>query len=256
MDLGLNSKVVIVTGTASPRGIGRGIALALAKEGCDVACLDIDLSGAEDAANQLITESGKRAIALRVDQASYEQIQQAVLKIKQELGSVDILVNNAAWIRNVARAEKMDISAWDQELHINLSGPYYFIKSVLPGMIEKGWGRILNISSVAAIAGGFGQVAYSSAKAGLVGLTKTVALEAARAAVTANILHLGLVDTPGSRGTLRPDIFERYVNGIAMRRPGTTEEVANMVTFLVSEKASFITGTEIVFDGGLSLGLA
>jgi len=255
MDLGLTGKVAIVTGPASPQGIGRAIALTLAKEGCDVGCVDLDLSGAEDAARQ-IGDMGRRAMASRVDQADYGQVKQAVLTVKQELGPVDILVNDAAWIQNTGLIKKMGISAWDKELQINLSGPFYFIKEVLPGMVERGWGRILNISSVAGVTGGYGQVGYSSTKAGLVGLTKTVAVEAARAAVTANVLHLGLIDTAGARGMLRPDIFDRYKTRIALGRPGTAEEVANMAVFLVSEKASFVTGAEIIIDGGLLCGMA
>jgi NAD(P)-dependent dehydrogenase (short-subunit alcohol dehydrogenase family) len=247
MDLGLSGKVALVT--------GRAIALTLAKEGCDIACVDIDLPGVEDAAGQ-IRDMGRRAIASRVDQAEYEQVKQAVLTINQELGPVDILINDAAWIQNTALVKNMGISAWDKELQINLSGPFYFIKELLPGMVERGWGRILNVSSLAGVTGGYGQVGYSSTKAGLVGLTKTVAAEAAKGAVTANVLHLGLIDTAGSRGMLREDIFERYKSRIALRRPGTAEEVANMAVFLVSEKASFVTGAEIIIDGGLMCGMA
>jgi len=252
MDLGLTDKIAIVTGSASPHGIGRAIALALAKEGCDIACLDIDLSGAQEAVGQ-VREIGRRAIALKVDQADYEQVKQAVLAVKQELGPADILINNAAWVQNIAHAQKMAISAWNKELHINLSGPFYFIREVVPDMTERGWGRILNISSIAGVAGAFASVGYSSSKAGLVGLTKTVALEAAQSGITANVLHLGLIGTAGARETLKPDIVERYLRRIAMRRLGNTEEVANTAAFLVSEKASFITGAEVILDGGQTL---
>ncbi len=252
MDLGLTGKVAIVTGPANPQGNGRAIALTIAKEGCDVACLDIDLPGAEDAAKQ-IRGIGQRSMALKADQSDYDQVKQAVLSVKQELGPVDIIVNNAAWLGNIALIGKMGISDWDRELMINLAGPFYFTKEVLPGMIERGWGRIVNISSVAGALGGTGQAGYSSTKAGLIGLTKTIALEGARAGVTANVLILGLIDTAAARATIRSDMLERIVKRNAIRRLGTPEEVGSMVAFLVSEKSSFLTGAEIIMDGGQTL---
>jgi len=119
--------------------------------------------------------------------------------------------------------------------------------------MKQGWGRILSISSIAGIAGGAGQAGYSSTKAGLIGLTKTVALEGARAGVTANLLVLGPIDTEAMRTSIRPEMLERIKSKNAMRRLGTAEEVGNMVAFLVSKKASFITGAEIVMDGGQRL---
>jgi len=115
MDLGLTDKVAIVTGPANSQGNGRAIALTLAKEGCDIACLDIDVKGAEDAARQ-VREMGRRSIAVGVDQSDYSQVKKAVIAVRGGLGQVDILVNNAAWVKNISLIEKMDTSAWDKEL--------------------------------------------------------------------------------------------------------------------------------------------
>jgi 3-oxoacyl-[acyl-carrier protein] reductase len=217
-----------------------------------VAVADIDIAGAENVARE-IREMGRRSLALQVDQGDYEAVAAAAARIAEELGPIDILVNNAAILSNIALLDKMEVSAWDQEVKVNLSGPYYWIRAVFPGMAERGWGRIVNISSVAGLSGGVGQAGYASTKAGLGGLAKTVALEGARAGVTANTLYLGIIETEGAKGNIRPDMWERIVKRNAMRRPGTVEEVANMVAFLVSQQASFLTGADIIMDGGQSL---
>jgi len=251
MDLGLKDKVAVVTGPANLKGNGRGIALALAKEMCHVACLDIDLKGAEDAAEQ-IRATGQRSIALRVDQSDYQQVAQSVLKVEQELGPIDILVNNAALNTNVALIHDMSATAWDKELQTNLSGPFYFTKEILPRMIQRKWGRILNISSMSGIGGSAALAAYSSSKAGIIGLTKTTALEGARHGITANVLILGVIDTTAIQSSLKQTL-ERLSKINALRRFGTIEEVGGIAAFLVSEKTSFLTGSEIVMDGGQNL---
>lgn len=252
MDLGIAGRVAIVTGAASRGGVGRAIALALAREGADVAAVDISLAGAEAAAGE-IEGLGRRSLALQVDQGDCEAVAAAVARITEKLGPVDILVNNAAIYSNIALLHKMEVSAWEREVRVNLSGPYYWTRAVLPGMVERGWGRIINISSVAGRMGGFAMAGYASTKAGLGGLAKTAALEGGRYGITANTLYLGIIETETVRHTFRPDIWERMMKRNALQRAGRVEEVASTVVFLASEGAGFLTGADIVLDGGQSL---
>lgn len=252
MNLGLAGKVSIVTGVAYERGIGRAIALALAGEGCDVACVDIDENGAREAAEQ-VKATGRRSLALKIDQGDYEQVKAAVNSIRDNLGGVDILINNAAWMGNVALLKKMPVSSWDKELAVNLSGPFYFIKEVLPIMLQAGWGRILNISSLLSVQGTKGRAGYCTTKAGIIGLTKTAALEGAHRGVTVNAMVLGLIDTAGMHATVPQELFEKIVSRCALQRPGRPEEIADVAVFLVSKRASYITGVEIFVDGGQQL---
>jgi 3-oxoacyl-[acyl-carrier protein] reductase len=252
MNLGLEGKVAIVTGAATPRGNGAAIALTLAEEGVDVACADINIEGAQGVAEK-IRGMGRKSLAVKTDQSDYEQVKDAVRKIRNELGAIDILVNNAALISNIALLSKMMPEAWRNEVAINLSGPYYWTKEVFDGMAEKGWGRIINISSVAGIMGGMGQCGYSSCKGGLIALAKTTALEGVRYGITANTVTLGLVSTEGIEKSIRPDMQERLKKRIPMRRLAEPSEVASIVTFLASDKAKYITGSNIIVDGGIGL---
>jgi len=252
MDLGIKDKVAIVTGLANPQGIGRAIAVALAMEGCDIACLDQDPEGVNSAAAQ-IRDLGRRSIAVTVDQSDYEQVKKAVDSVEQQFGRIDILVNNAALLGNVSLIKNMSVANWNKEMSVNLSGPFYFVKEVFPKMMSRGWGRILNISSIAGIGGSFGQVGYSSTKSGLIGLTRTTALEGAKYGVTSNMLMLGLINSAALRANIREDMIESIVRDNALRRLGTVQEVGDMAAFLLSDRASFVTGAEIIMDGGHTL---
>lgn len=252
MDLGLTGKIAVVTGAAAPKGIGAAIARALAREAVDVACVDIDIAGAENVAKEL-KEIGQRSLALKVDQGDPDAVLEGVTRISQELGQIDILINNAAIFRDAARLDKIEISTWDREVKVNLSGAYYWTRAVFPGMVQRGWGRIISVSSTVAFMGSPGQVSYSAAKAALGGLMKTTALEGARAGVTANTIYLGFIDTSRAHESVSPDIFERIIKRSAVRRLGTIEEVGDVVAFLVSDRARFIVGADIIVDGGQSL---
>ena len=251
MDLGLRDKVALVTGAASARGIGRAIALQLAEEGADVACVDINLEGAQSVAGE-IRAVGRRSVALKVDQGDYEQVKAAVAEIGRELGAIDVLVNNAALLGNTAFLSKMEPAAWDREINVNLSGPYYWVREVFDSMAGRGWGRIISISSMAGVMGSFGLSGYASSKGGLVSLTKTVALEGARAGITANAVSLGVIATD-SYYQIRVDLRERIQKRVALEAPGDVQDVASIVAFLASERARYITGANIVVDGGLGL---
>lgn len=266
MDFGIKGKVAIVTGTNRKGAMGASIATTLAEEGADVACVDIVVEGAEQVA-QSLRDLGRRAIAVKADQSDYEQVKAAVEKIKNELGAPEILVNNAALLRGGGRIERTTVDDWKNLLKIDLDGPWYWIREVWPSMLEKKFGRIVNISSIAGVQGGFGQANYSAAKGAVISLAKTAALEGARAGITANAVTLGVVDTmtdappppppaPGQaapRGPQQGETFDRIKMKIAMREFGKPADVANMVAYLCSTQARYITGQDIHVMGGLDL---
>lgn len=250
MELGLKGKVAIVTGTGRQGALGEAIALELAREGADIACVDIVIEGAEAIAKE-IRDMKRRSIAVKVDQSELQQVKDAVAKINTELGPVDILVNNAALMGPFGRIERMDLKDWQRMVRVNLDGAYYWIREVWNTMVEKNWGRIINISSIAGVMGGFGQVNYSASKAGVIALAKTAALEGARKGITANAVTLGVVATGQSAET--GEAAERLKARIAQRRFGEPTDVAAMVTFLASDRAGYITGQDIHVMGGMDL---
>lgn len=251
MNLGLKGKVAIVTGTNRKGAMGHTIARTLADEGADIACADIMIEGAEAVAEE-VAGMGVKAIAYKVDQREYQQVTDTVARIKADLGAPDILVNNAALLRGGGRIEKTSVDDWQNLMKIDLDGPWYWIKEVWETMVEKKWGRIVNISSVAGVLGGFGQANYSAAKAGVIALAKTAALEGARVGITANTVTLGVIDTSGGRIN-ESEMFQRIKAKIAMREFGEPADVANLVAYLVSEQAKYITGQDIHVMGGLDL---
>jgi 3-oxoacyl-[acyl-carrier protein] reductase len=251
MDLGLKGKVAIVTGTNRKGAMGHAIARALAAEGANIACADIVIEGAEEVAKE-VAGIGVKAIAYKVDQREYQQVADTVAKIKTDLGSPDILVNNAALLRGGGRIQTTTVEDWQNLMKIDLDGPWYWIREVWDIMVEKKWGRIVNISSIAGVLGGFGQANYSAAKAGIIALAKTAALEGARAGITANTVTLGVIDTSGGRIN-ESEMFQRIKAKIAMREFGEPADVANLVTYLVSNQAKYITGQDIHVMGGLDL---
>ena len=249
--MSIEGKVALVTGGSG--GLGRVHCLSLANAGCNVAVTGNNhMEKAKEVAHEIQT-SGKKAIAIKIDLADPESVQAGVNKIESELGPVDILVNNAAYgIVRAVLITKMNKDDWDRDLAVNLSGPFNTIKCCMPGMLERGWGRIINISSIAGTMGGAGQCSYATTKAGLIGLTKTVALEGARKGVTCNAVVLGVFDG-GSWHEVAPEFQERIVKRMALRRTGTPQELSNVVVFLASDESSYITGEAIEVSGGASL---
>jgi 3-oxoacyl-[acyl-carrier protein] reductase len=250
MDLGLSGKVAIVTGTGRKGALGEAIALELGREGVNVACIDVVIEGAEEISKE-VEALGVRSMAIKVDQTDYQQVKDAVAKVKSELGPVDILVNNAALMGPFGRIQKLELSDWQSMIQVNLDGTYYWTREVWETMSEKNWGRIINISSIAGVMGGFGQANYSASKAGVIALAKTAALEGARKGITANAVTLGVVATGQTAET--GEAAERLKARIALREFGKPADVANMVAFLASEKAGYITGQDIHVMGGLDL---
>jgi 3-oxoacyl-[acyl-carrier protein] reductase len=272
IELDLSGHVALVTGGS--RGLGRADALALARAGADVAIADIQLESdegtdaerygvlAQVARSQglVYTEStvdeiralGRQALAVKCDVTDREQVDAAVHRAAAGLGPVDILVNNAGTLDHAAQFHQQAPELWERDLRVNLTGAFNCAQAVWPGMRENGWGRIVNMASVAGTLGGFGQASYSTTKAGLLGLTKTLALEGARHGITANAIVAGIIGTEAFAFG-NPEMNERMVKRTAMRRPGEPNEIAHVIAFLCSDLASYVTGAEIPVTGGIDL---
>ncbi len=249
--MSIEGKVALVTGGS--HGLGITHCLALARAGCHVAVIGYThMEKAREVAAEIIA-MGRKALAIKMDVADYDQVQTGIKLVEEKLGSIEILINNAATgiVRAVVTA-RTKVQDWARDLSVNLTGPFNTIRCVLPSMMERGWGRIINISSIAGSIGGAGQCSYAATKAGLIGLTKTVALEAARKGVTCNALVLGVIDG-GAFHEVAPEFQERIIKTLAMRRPGTPQELSNVLVFLASEESSYVTGEAIEVSGGASL---
>jgi NAD(P)-dependent dehydrogenase (short-subunit alcohol dehydrogenase family) len=246
VDLGIRERVALVTGGA--RSLGKADAEVLAGEGCRVAIVDLDEEGARASATA-IEAAGGRARGYACDVRDSAQVGRVIATITRDLGPVDICVNNAGIIYTLGQLADMRDEDWELNLAVNLTGTYNVTKAVFPGMRERGWGRVVCMASIAGLMGGFGQAAYATTKMGVVGFAKSVALEGARHAVTANVIAPGII---GPNAALSP-MFERMVKRVAMRREGAPEDVAHAVAFLCSERARYITGAVLTVTGGMDL---
>jgi len=243
-------KVAIVTGGS--RGIGRAIALRFAAGGAKVV---VNYHSNEAAANQVVEQvraGGGEAIAVQADVSQPAQAQALIEAAQKAFGRVDILVNNAGTTRDTL-IMRMSEEDWDLVLDTNLKGTFNCIKAATRPMMRQRYGRIVNVTSVSGLSGNAGQANYASAKAGLVGLTKTVAKELGSRNITCNAVAPGYVPT-NLTGTLPPELVEQAIQRAILGRAGTAEDIAAAVTFLASDDASFITGQVLTVDGGLSMG--
>ncbi len=248
--MSLEGRVAIVTG--SGRGIGRAIALKLAANSADIVINDVgNMSPAEAVADE-VRALGRRSLVSAADVSDSEAVAGMVERVVAELGKVDILVNNAGITRDQLIMRMTD-DDWDKVLGINLKGVFVCTRAVLRPMIKQRWGRIVNIASIVGLIGNAGQANYSAAKAGIVGLTKTTAKEAASRGITANAVAPGFIDTPMTQ-QLSDQRREELMSNVLLGCLGTPEDVAGAVAFLVSEDARYITGQVITVDGGISLG--
>jgi NAD(P)-dependent dehydrogenase (short-subunit alcohol dehydrogenase family) len=243
-------RVALVTGAGA--GMGRAIAIRLARDGYAVAVLDIDAASAKEAAEEIIGTGGS-AIALGdVDVSVRQRVEAAVEQARQQLGPVLVLVNNAG-ITGFREFLKITDDKWDRLMRINLYGPYYCTQTVLPDMIAAGWGRIVNISSSAAQTGQQYMAHYAAAKAGLIGMTKSLALEFAGHGITVNTIPPGQIDTPMLRESARRGMLgdpEKIGDIVPVGRLGTPEDIAAAASYLCSEEAGYVTGQVIGVNGG------
>jgi 3-oxoacyl-[acyl-carrier protein] reductase len=242
----LEGKVAIVTGASL--GIGSACALDLAKNGANVAINYRKHDAEANAICDQIGAMGRRGLAVRADVASFQDAQAMVDTVVKELGRVDILVNNAGVNRD-AVIWKMTEQQWDEALDINLKGYFNYIRAVAPIFKDQGSGKIVNITSINGMRGKFGQSNYTAAKAGIIGLTKTVARELAKSNVNCNAVAPGLIETDMVRQA-PDDVRQKALAEIVLGRMGQPEEVAWVVTFLCTEKSRHITGEVIKIDGG------
>ena len=241
---------VLVTGGS--RGIGREIALALGASGAHIT---LTYRNREDCAREVIADlisRGVRATALALDLADADLVTDTIEKAGAELGPIDILVNNAAMIQEKP-FEELSLEDWDQMQAVNLRGPFLCSQRVLPAMIERGWGRIVNLSSIGGQWGGTRQVHYAAAKAGLIGLTRSLAKLGAQHGVTVNAIAPGLVETEMIRNELLGSEGKAKAAAIPVGRVGRPDEVASAVRYLCSDEAAYVTGQTLNLNGGMLL---
>ncbi len=267
----LSGRVALVTGGS--RGLGRADALTLARAGADVAIADIlvesDTSAADAygvlaqaavAQGMVHTEStveeirglGRRSLSVRCDVTDRDAVAAAVARTVEELGAVDILVNNAGTLDHVGQFHDQRPELWERDLRVNLTGAFNCAQAVWPHMKERKWGRIVNMASVAGTLGGFGQASYSTTKAGLLGLTRTLAMEGGRHGITCNAIVPGIIGTEAFH-MANAAMNERIANRTVFKRPGEPQDIANAIAFLCSDLAAYVTGIELNVSGGVEL---
>ncbi|MCS7198775.1 MAG: 3-oxoacyl-[acyl-carrier-protein] reductase [Caldimicrobium sp.] len=246
----LEGRIALVTGAS--RGIGRAIAIELAKAGAEVI---INYLGSEAKAQEVkeqIISMGKKAHLAPFDVSNFEEVKDAIKDLEKKVGTIHILVNNAGITRDQLFL-RMKEEDWEVVLRTNLFSAFYVTQGVLPMMLKARWGRIINISSVVAFTGNPGQVNYASAKAGLIGFTKALSLEVASRNITVNAIAPGYIATDMTE-KLPEGVKEAFLREIPLKRAGLPEEVAHLTVFLASDLASYITGAVFHINGGLYRG--
>lgn len=253
--ISLQGKTVLVTGAAG--GLGRCIVAWMHEAGANVASTDLQVS--EDLQmNSMHAEADKSRplssrIAWAMDLRNPTQIREVVQQVGDTFGTIDVLVNNAGLMGNFALLEQQTEKVWEETLRVNLTGAFHCTQAVWPKMRKQRWGRIINISSIAGSMGAFAQPAYGASKAGLIGLTQSLATEGARYGITVNAVLPGLIDTAAARELAGGALEKMAAGRIPLKRPGLPEDVAASVVFLASELSGYITGVSLPITGGLHL---
>jgi len=244
--MNLSRRVAIVTGAG--QGIGKSIALKLASYGADVAAVDINFENAAETARE-IQAMGRKTVALKVDVTNAKQTREMVANVMQELEAVHILVNNAG-ITADSLIVRMKEEDWDRVMDVNLKGAFNCIQASIRYMTKQNWGRIINVASIVGITGNPGQANYAASKAGLIGLTKTIAREVAKRNVTCNAVAPGFIET-AMTDKLSQVAKDKLFEQIPMGRLGGPNDVAMSVLFLASSAANYITGHVMNINGGM-----
>ena len=245
MKFDLKNKVAIVTGAS--QGIGETIAVEMANSGAYVICLARNKDALDSTIN-IIEKNGKQAVAHSCDISNNDQFNQIVKNVIDEQGKIDILVNNAG-ITNDTLLMRMSDEQWDNVLDINLKGSFTSTRSVIKHMVKKRFGRIINITSIVGLTGNAGQANYAASKAGLIGMTKSIAKEVASRGITANCIAPGWIET-SMTNELSDDVKNKFLSQIPTGKIGYPIDIANTVIFLASDEAEYITGQTITVDGG------
>jgi NAD(P)-dependent dehydrogenase (short-subunit alcohol dehydrogenase family) len=244
----LNGRRALVTGGA--KGLGRVMAGALAQAGADVALAARTLSECRAAADEIASETGRRALAFKADVTRSDEVDRLALEVERELGPIDILINNAGINLRGAAAELAE-SDWDAVIAINLKAPFLCARKFAPGMCERGWGRVINMGSILSVIGIAGRAPYASAKGGLLNLTRVLALEWATRAVTVNAICPGPFGTDMNKPLLDDPVkYKSFIDKIPLGRWGELHEIAGAAVFLASNASSFVTGSALFVDGG------
>jgi 3-oxoacyl-[acyl-carrier protein] reductase len=242
MDLSLKGKVALVTGAGSQIGFGKGIALALAKEGCDIIVTDINFEGAKQTAAEVET-LGSKAIAIKADVSKSDEVNHMVAVALEKFGKIDILVNNAGVSSGMQPFVNTTEKDWDKDLNVDLKGTLYCTKAVLPQMIERKSGKIINIASGAAVTAHPNVSTYAAAKAAILMFSKSLAVELAPSKINVNVITPGLADTDFHSAAKVPPEFHEFVRAsVAAGKTITPEDIGNVTAFFASEISRNISG--------------
>jgi len=245
---GLKDRIAVVTGGAD--GIGRATAMRFAQEGAVVVIWDMNEEKGKQTAAE-INAAGGKASFLKVNTSNFAEVEAASKKVVEQYGKYEILINNAGITRD-STLKKMTPELWQQVIDVNLTGVFYCSKCAADIMTEQGWGRIVNASSVVALYGNFGQTNYVATKAGLIGMTKTMARELGKKGVTVNAVAPGFILTDMVR-KMPEEVLKSMEDKVPVKRLGKPEEIAAAYAFLASDDAAYINGTVISVDGGMTV---
>ena len=251
MDLNLNKKTALITGAG--RGVGKTTALALAEEGITVCLISRTESELIEVCDE-IKDKGGRAFYYVFDLSASSNYDELKNKIISDVGGIDILINNAAHVSTPKKISYLEEKEWNQIIDIDLNAVFRLSKLFIDDMKNKKWGRIINIGSLSASVGVSSYPAYCAAKAGLEGLTKNMAVDYSKFGITINMISPGFIETERFKKAAPQELIEKYIGATSVKRLGKAEDISDSILFLASERASYITGINLLVCGGLNLG--